>query len=121
MVVPGVVIGFLVLVPFLDRSAERHPLSRSRGVFTAVFAAIGVGVGTLTTVGLSDRPLESSVVATEMTDDAAVAKEIYDTVCFACHKLGSDGGTVGTGPDACREPARLRDAARNHCGSAVSL
>ena len=30
MVVPGVVIGFLLLLPFLDRAADRHPLSRSR-------------------------------------------------------------------------------------------
>ena len=32
---------------------------------------------------------------TTLTDDAAVAKDIWDTVCFACHKLGNDGGTVG--------------------------
>ena len=95
MVVPGVVIGFLLLVPFLDRAADRHPFSRSRRAFTAVFVAIGIGVGALTAVGLSDRPRESTVVTNTFDDDAAVAKDIYDTVCFACHKLGGDGGTVG--------------------------
>lgn len=94
MVVPGVVIGFFVLLPFLDRGTDRHPLSRSRRGFTAAFVAIGIGMGVLTSIGLSDHPQEYSTEAT-LTDDAAVAKDIWDTVCFACHKLGNDGGTVG--------------------------
>ena len=55
-VVPGVAIGFLFLLPFLDRSAERHPLRGPRRLFTLAFAALLLGVSTLTVLGLRDRP-----------------------------------------------------------------
>ena len=35
MVLPGVVVGFLLLLPFLDRGSDRHPLGRPRRWLTA--------------------------------------------------------------------------------------
>ncbi|HEX7283041.1 MAG TPA: c-type cytochrome, partial [Vicinamibacterales bacterium] len=57
MVIPGAVIGFLLLLPFLDRGKVRHPLQRSRRWFTVAFAGLGAGVIGLTALGLADRPL----------------------------------------------------------------
>jgi mono/diheme cytochrome c family protein len=51
-----VVIGFLVLLPFVDRGADRHPLSRRRRVWVAAMAAIAAGVAVRTSLGLADRP-----------------------------------------------------------------
>jgi ubiquinol-cytochrome c reductase cytochrome b subunit len=56
MVIPGVAIGFLALLPFLDRGDGRHPLRRPRVLFTAGMLALGAGVVALTSLGLADRP-----------------------------------------------------------------
>ena len=108
MVVPGIVVGFLLMLPFLDRGPERHPWAPSRRLFTAAFLAIGAGVATLTIVGLRDRPGHEPVANGAPPDSEAIAREVFDSVCFACHKLHGDGGTVG--PDLSRIGAH-RDAA----------
>lgn len=56
MVVPGVVIGFLILLPFVDRADGRHPFRAPRRVFTTMVVAIGVGVLALTALGVADSP-----------------------------------------------------------------
>ncbi len=56
MVVPGVVIGFLILLPFVDRADGRHPFRAPRSVFTTMVVAIGVGVLALTALGVADSP-----------------------------------------------------------------
>ena len=95
MMLPGMVIGFLFLLPFLDRGSDRHPLAQSRRAFTGAFLAIGAGVAMLTGIGVADRPRDTTAAAVTLDQDAVVAKDIFDTVCFACHKLDHEGGTVG--------------------------
>ena len=56
MVIPGLVIGFLILLPFVDRGEGRHPLRGSRRWISAAVAAIAAGVVVLTALGLADRP-----------------------------------------------------------------
>jgi ubiquinol-cytochrome c reductase cytochrome b subunit len=55
-VVPGLVVGGLFALPFLDRARSRHPWAPSRRVFTLAMAALGLGVAALTTLGLRDAP-----------------------------------------------------------------
>jgi ubiquinol-cytochrome c reductase cytochrome b subunit len=52
MVIPGLVIGFLVV----DRSPERRPFSRRRLPFTLTMVGIGAAVLTLTGIGLAGLP-----------------------------------------------------------------
>lgn len=56
MVIPGAAIGFLFLLPFLDRGPERRPFHGSRRWVTAGFLSLGAGVLALTLLGLVDRP-----------------------------------------------------------------
>jgi ubiquinol-cytochrome c reductase cytochrome b subunit len=56
MVIPGLAIGFLALLPFIDRADGRHPLHRPRRMFTAVMAVLGIGVIALTALGVADTP-----------------------------------------------------------------
>jgi quinol-cytochrome oxidoreductase complex cytochrome b subunit len=37
-IIPGLVVGFLALLPFVDRADGRHPLRRPRRIFTAVWS-----------------------------------------------------------------------------------
>jgi ubiquinol-cytochrome c reductase cytochrome b subunit len=56
MVIPGLVIAFLVALPFLDRGSDRRPFSRGRRVFTAAMIGLVAAVVVLTSIGLSDMP-----------------------------------------------------------------
>lgn len=55
-VVPGLVVGGMFALPFLDRGASRHPLAPSRRVFTTAMASVFTGIVTLTWLGLEDAP-----------------------------------------------------------------
>jgi ubiquinol-cytochrome c reductase cytochrome b subunit len=108
MVIPGLAAGFLFLLPFLDRGTGRHPLHGARRWLTAAFAVLAISVLALTAFGVADRPPEKSAGISALAEDEAVAKTVFDTVCFACHKLHGDGGTIG--PDLSLV-GRSRDAA----------
>ena len=56
MVIPGIVVGFLLALPFLDRGPERRPFSRARIGITMAMLGIVVGVIALTGIGLADMP-----------------------------------------------------------------
>ena len=56
MIIPGAAIGFLALLPFLDRADARHPFRGRRRAFTAVMVVLGIGVISLTSIGMADRP-----------------------------------------------------------------
>ena len=56
MVLPGLAIGFLAALPFVDRSGDRHQLRGPRRMFTAMMAVLGIGVVALTAIGMADRP-----------------------------------------------------------------
>lgn len=50
IVVPGLLLGFLILVPFIDRNPERHP--KRRLVAMSIMALFVMGFITLTVMGL---------------------------------------------------------------------
>ena len=54
IVIPGLVVGALVLLPFLDRGTERHIFKR-RAV-AAAFAIVGTVIVALTVLGFRDSP-----------------------------------------------------------------
>ena len=56
MVIPGLVVGFLLVLPFLDRGPIARPFSRGRLLLTLTMVAIASGVLVLTVMGLTDRP-----------------------------------------------------------------
>ena len=55
-VIPGLAVGFLALLPFLDRKSERRPWARARLPYTVGLALLVGGVTGLTFLGLQDRP-----------------------------------------------------------------
>jgi ubiquinol-cytochrome c reductase cytochrome b subunit len=89
MVIPGLAIGFLALLPFLDRADGRHPWHRPRRVFTAVMSLLGIGVIGLTAIGMADRPPHKDrndwgllpIAGMEITTGAG-------NTCAKCHENG---------------------------------
>lgn len=95
MVIPGVVIGFLFLLPFLDRGDDRHPWRGSRRWLTAAFVGLGLGVIALTGLGLADRPVNRdpndwgllSIEGMRLATGEASG-------CVRCHVAGGPAGEL---------------------------
>ena len=89
MVVPGVVIGLLILLPFVDRADGRHPFRAPRRVFTTMVVAIGLGVLALTGLGVADSPPDDGddwgllpIAGWQIATDEA-------SPCTRCHAPGA--------------------------------
>jgi ubiquinol-cytochrome c reductase cytochrome b subunit len=85
MVIPALVIGFLLLLPFVDRGGDRHPFGRSRRGVSMTFIALGAGVVALTTLGLRDTPADSTEWGLVPLAGASFA---HGASCQACHIAG---------------------------------
>ncbi len=96
MVIPGVVIGFLVLLPFVDRHDGRHPLRAPRRMFTAAMVVIGIGVAGLTGLGVADSPPGYDadwgllpIAGWQIATDAA-------SPCARCHTSGGPAAPLAS-------------------------
>ncbi len=85
IVLPGLVVGGLLLLPFLDRSTDRHPRHRT-GVLVMV-ALVGVATAALTWLGLRDSPGHTNPGAFGPLAIAG-AEFAGDARCEACHRTG---------------------------------
>ena len=86
MVIPGLVIGFLFLLPFVDGGFERHPFRGRRRLSTAAFACLGAGVIALTVLGLADSPERDPAHWGPVP--IAGARLVGDAACARCHAGG---------------------------------
>jgi ubiquinol-cytochrome c reductase cytochrome b subunit len=89
MVIPGVAIGFLALLPFLDRADGRHPLHSPRRVFTAMMSLLGIGVVGLTVAGMADTPPHKDRNDWGLLPIAGMMIATGEgTTCVQCHENG---------------------------------
>lgn len=93
MVIPGILVGLLFALPFLDRSPYRHPLDRP--LVTGGFACAGVAVVALTWLGLRDSPAHADPDA--WGPIAIAGREIAsDARCVRCHTTGGAAGELAS-------------------------
>jgi menaquinol-cytochrome c reductase cytochrome b/c subunit len=90
--IPTLCLVLLLLLPFYDRNAERHPLRRPIAT-TAGVATVAV-MAYLSVLGaLAGAPTEIDLATTPQLEEG---KEITATSgCLACHKIGENGNTLG--------------------------
>jgi ubiquinol-cytochrome c reductase cytochrome b subunit len=88
-VIPGIFVGLLLVLPFLDRHRAREPASRA--VVLGIGGAFLAGVFLL--IGLSVHDLGKI----ERTDPAvAGGRALYERLgCAGCHRVHGAGGAVG--------------------------
>jgi ubiquinol-cytochrome c reductase cytochrome b subunit len=85
IVIPGLVVGGLLLLPFLDRRTDRHPLKRP--LVTGGFGILGIAIAALTYLGLKDSPAHADP---SHWNPLAIAGQEFaqDPRCQTCHKTG---------------------------------
>ncbi len=107
LVLPGLALGALALLPWIDRGPERDP-RRRRGILAAVTGAVAVVVA-LTTAGWRDTGRET---AGSTTDGVWTPRQIAGSVlitnagCERCHGDAAMADAIGTSPLA-RPPGWL--------------
>ena len=85
IVIPGLVLGGLLLLPFLDRTRDRSPLKRP--LVIGGFAILGAGIAALTYLGLKDSPAHADPSA--FNPMALAGQEfVQDRRCASCHRIG---------------------------------
>ncbi len=104
--IPTICLLLLLVLPFIDRGPERHPLRRPIAMVAAV-ATIGA-MAYLTLVGaLAGAPTEIELATSPQFEEGK--KVTASSGCLACHKIGENGNTLGPpltnvgdrlGPDA---------------------
>jgi len=97
VILPGLFVGFLVLLPFLDRNPERRLRKRP---FAAVAApAVFLVVGGLTYLGSRvEHPgaVDAAPATHSLTDIEQRGKRLVRQLdCLQCHAFGGIGGTAG--------------------------
>jgi ubiquinol-cytochrome c reductase cytochrome b subunit len=93
IVIPGLVLGGLFALPFLDRRPDRHPLKRP--LVTGGFAVLGAAVVALTWLGLQDSPAHADPDA--WGPIAIAGRELAkDERCTRCHTVGGAANVLAS-------------------------
>ena len=102
VIVPTLCLVLLLLLPFFDRSPERHPLRRP--IATTAGIATIIAMTYLTVLGaLAGAPTE---IELETQPQLEEGREITASAgCLGCHKIGENGNTLG--PDLTEVGDRL--------------
>jgi ubiquinol-cytochrome c reductase cytochrome b subunit len=91
IVIPGIVVGGLLLLPFLDRGAGRH--LRQRRLVAAAFVLLGTGVVTLTYLGVKDSPAHADPSHWGVMSLAG-REFAQDPRCQTCHRIGGAANAI---------------------------
>jgi ubiquinol-cytochrome c reductase cytochrome b subunit/menaquinol-cytochrome c reductase cytochrome b/c subunit len=101
--IPTICMVLLVLLPFIDRGPERHPLRRPIATLSGI-TVIGAMLYLTLLGAFAGAPTEIDLeVAPEYEKGKLVAAS---SGCLACHKIG-DNGNDGPGPELTEIGARL--------------
>lgn len=114
MVLPGLAIGALFLLPFLDRGAIRRVADRKLAMAAVAFAGLGWGALTYAAIASTPKNMQSDFDATlvekwqymtpkelaagppEAPSWAVEAGKLYGRLgCAACHIVSGEGGRLG--------------------------
>jgi ubiquinol-cytochrome c reductase cytochrome b subunit len=91
IVIPGLVVGGLLLLPFLDRRPDRHPLKRP--LVGAAFAVLGAAIVSLTYLGLKDSPAHAD--PSQWGPLPLAGREfVQDQRCVSCHRTGGPANPI---------------------------
>jgi len=102
--IPTLCLVLLLLLPFIDRNPERHPLKRPIATLAGIATILAMGY--LTVEGaLAGAPTEIELKTAPQYE--AGKKVMAASGCLGCHRVG-DNGNSGPGPELTDIGDRLR-------------
>ncbi len=105
-IIPGIAVGALFLLPFLDKSPARH--FSKRLVSNGIMALVIIGIVWLTIWAEVDTRVQlaaqeaklaeeggaEAVIATTLPDQILAGQDLYSVHCTECHGAEGEGGEV---------------------------
>ncbi len=114
LVIPFILLMFLFLIPFLDRSTERNPLKRLRIMTTGFILVTGIIIltilGKTSLPGLGKASPPTNKVPSPVTESPQIKEGhqlFVSNNCMICHSIQGAGGNVG--PDLSHETSKGRN------------
>ena len=99
--IPTICMVLLILLPFIDRNPERHPLKRPIATLAGITTIAAMAY--LTVLGaLAGSPTE---IAMKAPGQEAGKRDVASAGCLGCHKIGENGNEIG--PELTTIGARL--------------
>jgi len=93
VIIPGIAIGILFLLPFIDKNPKRHYSKRKIGI--SVMTVIVIGIVSLTVMAVaSTPPTQETDVATTLSDKIVAGEDLYSIQCVECHGPDGEGGEI---------------------------
>ncbi|MCC6293072.1 MAG: cytochrome b N-terminal domain-containing protein [Bryobacterales bacterium] len=108
-IIPGLAVGLLMLLPFIDRKKVTRLSDRKMAV--AILLLVATGLGGLTTAAIRSTPapaagggadLDAAAWQTLEPSEMAGLSHFRKQNCMTCHAVGSRGGKLG--PDLLQLP-----------------
>ena len=93
--IPTICMALLILLPFIDRNPERHPLKRPIATTAGIMTIIAMAFLTLEGA-LAGPPTQIELKTTAQFERGKNA--LASSGCLGCHRVG-ENGNAGPGPD----------------------
>lgn len=91
--IPGLAVGALLALPFIDRSPKRHWKNRIFGVTIMTLVVIGI-VGLTISAIVSTPEQEESAATNTISGQIIAGQDLYSVYCTECHGPEGIGGEV---------------------------
>lgn len=91
--IPGLAVGALLALPFIDRSPKRHWKNRKFGVTVMTLIVIGI-VGLTIRAIITTPEQEESAATNTISGQIIVGQDLYSVYCTECHGPEGAGGEV---------------------------
>lgn len=93
-IIPGLAVGALFLLPFLDRNPNRHFSKRRFAISFMSIIVIGMVALTILAVATTPAQEESGVLATTLSEQIIAGEDLYAVQCVECHGAEGEGGEI---------------------------
>ncbi|MGD2158533.1 MAG: c-type cytochrome [Anaerolineales bacterium] len=92
-VVPVIGILILLVLPFLDRTPDRHWKKRKWSISIMGIVVLGM-IGLTIRAVITTPPQEEVALAASITEEIVIGQDLYSVQCVECHGPDGEGGEV---------------------------
>ena len=93
VIIPGIAVGILFLLPFIDKNPKRHFSKRKISISIMTFVVIGIAALTIMAVA-STPAIQEVEIATTLSDKIVDGEDLYSLHCVECHGADGEGGEI---------------------------